>query len=112
MTDADRSLIVSVPREPTTEMMEAGADNLFGSASDDWKDDARVIWNAMLAAAPATPPHNEEGLRKALEGLLGWGQHDEGCAVNDYPDTNKDCNCGLRAAERVARQALGDIPSG
>lgn len=48
----------------------------------------------------------EERLREALEGLLGWGQHDEGCATNGYPDHNKDCDCGLRQAERDARAAL------
>lgn len=42
----------TVPVEPTEAMLEAGADNLFASASENWADEARIIWSAMLSAAP------------------------------------------------------------
>ena len=35
---------------PSDAVAEAGVDKLFGSSSDDWKDDAREVWTAMLAA--------------------------------------------------------------
>jgi hypothetical protein len=37
--------------EPSEAMAAAGADNLFAAANDDWSDDARVIWRAMIQAA-------------------------------------------------------------
>jgi hypothetical protein len=37
--------------EPSEAMAAAGADNLFGSSSDDWSDDARAVWSAMVQAA-------------------------------------------------------------
>jgi hypothetical protein len=37
--------------EPNEAMAAAGADNLFGSSSDDWSDDARAVWSAMVQAA-------------------------------------------------------------
>ena len=37
--------------DPTAAMAQAGADNLVGSATDDWSEDARVIWRAMIQAA-------------------------------------------------------------
>jgi len=42
----------TVPVEPTEAMLEAGADNLFASASENSADEARIIWSAMLSAAP------------------------------------------------------------
>lgn len=45
------SLVVSVLetiRDLTRDVAEVGADNLFGSAADDWTDDARQIWSAMI----------------------------------------------------------------
>ena len=45
---------VTVPRVATEAMLEAGADQLFGAADDDWKVDAREIYEAMIAAAPTS----------------------------------------------------------
>jgi hypothetical protein len=42
---------IEAMREPTETMRQAGADNLFAAASDDWKDDAGGIWTAMIDAA-------------------------------------------------------------
>jgi hypothetical protein len=42
---------IKAMREPTETMRQAGADNLFAAASDDWKDDAGTIWSAMIDAA-------------------------------------------------------------
>lgn len=37
-------------REPTEAMLDAGADQLVGSASEDWQDDAKRVFVSMLSA--------------------------------------------------------------
>ena len=37
-------------REPGEAALQAGAGQLFGSASDDWNEDARKVWQAMVDA--------------------------------------------------------------
>jgi hypothetical protein len=55
------SAAIEAMREPTVAMRQAGADNLFGAASDDWKDDAGAIWSAMIevALSPSPAPAGE-----------------------------------------------------
>ena len=36
--------------KPSEKMLEAGAEQLFGSANDDWKVDAGLVYAAMLSA--------------------------------------------------------------
>lgn len=61
-------------------------------------------WNTR---APATPPHNEDGLRKALEKVRGL-------VIVPVSDPHAGAQNGkeLIRAKAIARQALGDIPSG
>jgi hypothetical protein len=40
-----------VPVVPSEAMRDAGADNLFGAANDDWGQDAAAIYTAMIQAA-------------------------------------------------------------
>lgn len=47
---AARAVLEAI-REPSEGMREQGAGQLFGSASDDWGDDARLVWQAMIDAA-------------------------------------------------------------
>lgn len=47
------SAVLTALREPSEGMREQGAGQLFGSASDDWGDDARLVWQAMIDAALA-----------------------------------------------------------
>lgn len=54
--DYRRSLYVATAtlkqlRNPDSTMLAAGADTLFGSASDDWKEDALAIFQAMIDEA-------------------------------------------------------------
>jgi hypothetical protein len=66
---------------------------------------AADAWNTR---APATPPHNEDGLRKALEAFLMM-LTDDGRNSDTMLTINHD---QLRVCMNLARQALGDIPSG
>jgi hypothetical protein len=52
---------IEAMRQPNEAMRQAGADNLFGAASDDWKDDAGAIWSAMIevALSPSPAPAGE-----------------------------------------------------
>jgi hypothetical protein len=102
--------LVTVPREPTLAML---------AAVDDMDDDKFVArgravdaWSRMLAAAPATPHHNEDGLRKALEHII---MHDDlDAKPNDLVqhDRASGAASAFRVCADIARQALGDIPSG
>jgi hypothetical protein len=57
LTALEAAGMVVVSVVPTEAMRAAGADKLFGSASDDWGDDAALVYAAMLAASPLpTPP--------------------------------------------------------
>ena len=57
LTALNAAGMVVVPVVPTEAMRAAGAGELFGSASDDWGDDAALVYAAMLAASPlSTPP--------------------------------------------------------
>lgn len=65
---------VVVPREPTREMLEQAVESLIEQydANRDWDDakdvieklDAKAVWSAMLAAAPA--PSEDEGVVSRL----------------------------------------------
>lgn len=48
-------------------------------------------------------------LVEALEGLTGYGEHDDMCSVNAYSSSNPGCSCGLSEAERKARAALNSF---
>ncbi|WP_260581169.1 hypothetical protein [Sphingopyxis sp. PET50] len=43
--------VLTAIREPSEGMREAGAGQLFGAASDDWGEDAKKVWVAMIEAA-------------------------------------------------------------
>ena len=46
---------------PSVEAMQVGADNLVGSHNDDWTEDAREIWSAMLAQMKREALGGEDG---------------------------------------------------
>ena len=43
--------MVIVPMDPSEAMLDAGADQLFGAANDDWHIDAANIYRAMIEEA-------------------------------------------------------------
>lgn len=45
-----RAVLLAI-REPSEGMKSAGAENLFGSASENWGDDARQVYRAMIDKA-------------------------------------------------------------
>ena len=52
LADADAAIasVLDAMGEPNNTALQAGADQLFGAVHDDWKVDAGLIWQAMLAA--------------------------------------------------------------
>ena len=49
--------VLQAMMEPTPAMCDAGANELFASVEQDWNEDAKRIWTAMLTAALGDPRH-------------------------------------------------------
>ena len=41
-------VVIEAIREPSQDMVQAGVDNLFAAADDDWAEDVTIIWKAMI----------------------------------------------------------------